>query len=102
MKVCSIFLQVLNLFSRREFEEAVKEHKAEPHARDFTSWGKFLACRLVSWGPDPFVARFPQQTPIITTAASQHYPTPGAETCQEFWGERATFRGASRGTGYDA
>ena len=43
MKVCSIFSQVLKLFSRGEFEKAVKEHKAERHARGFTSWGQFLA-----------------------------------------------------------
>jgi hypothetical protein len=28
-KVCSIFSQVLKLFSRGDFEQAVKEHKAE-------------------------------------------------------------------------
>ena len=32
MKVCSIFSQVLKLFSRGEFEKAVKEHKADPGA----------------------------------------------------------------------
>jgi Domain of unknown function (DUF4372)/Transposase DDE domain len=48
-KVCSIFSQVLKLFSRREFEQAVKEHKAERHARGFTSWGQLVAmlfCQL--------------------------------------------------------
>src|SRR6266568_1576523 len=43
MKVCGIFSQVLKLFSRGEFEKAVKEHKAERHARGFTSWGQFVA-----------------------------------------------------------
>ena len=43
MKVCSIFSQVLKLFSRGDFEKAVKEHKAERHARGFTSWGQFVA-----------------------------------------------------------
>lgn len=42
-KVCSIFSQVLKLFSRGDFEKAVKEHKAERHARGFTSWGQFVA-----------------------------------------------------------
>ena len=42
-KVCSIFSQVLKLFSRGEFEKVVKEHKAERHARGFTSWGQFVA-----------------------------------------------------------
>jgi hypothetical protein len=48
-KVCSIFSQVLKLFSRGEFEQAVQEHKAERHARGFTSWGQFMAmlfCQL--------------------------------------------------------
>ena len=48
-KVCSIFSQVLKLFSRGEFAQAVKEHKAERHARGFTSWGQFMAmlfCQL--------------------------------------------------------
>ncbi len=48
-KVCSIFSQVLKLFSRGEFEKAVKKHQAERHARGFTSWGQFMAmlfCQL--------------------------------------------------------
>src|SRR5438105_15827610 len=48
-KVCSIFSQVLKLFSRGDFEKAVKDHKAERHARGFTSWGQFMAmlfCQL--------------------------------------------------------
>jgi hypothetical protein len=48
-RVCSIFSQVLKLFSRGEFEKAVKEHEAERHARGFTSWGQFMAmlfCQL--------------------------------------------------------
>jgi len=48
-RVCSIFSQVLKLFSRGDFEKAVKEHKTERHARGFTSWGQFMAmlfCQL--------------------------------------------------------
>jgi len=48
-KVCSIFSQVLKLFSRGDFEKAVKKHQAERHARGFTSWGQFMAmlfCQL--------------------------------------------------------
>lgn len=48
-KVSSIFSQVLQLFSRLEFQRAVAEHKAERHARGFTSWGQFVAmlfCQL--------------------------------------------------------
>jgi hypothetical protein len=48
-QVCSIFSQALKLFSRGDFEKAVKEHKAERHARGFTSWGQFVAmlfCQL--------------------------------------------------------
>jgi len=48
-RVCSIFSQLLQLFPRSEFQRAVKEHKAERHARGFTSWGQFVAmlfCQL--------------------------------------------------------
>jgi Transposase DDE domain/Domain of unknown function (DUF4372) len=48
-RVCSIFSQILQLFSRLEFESAVRKHKAEHHARGFTCWGQFVAmlfCQL--------------------------------------------------------
>ena len=48
-KVCSIFSQVLKLFSRGDFEKAVKRHGAERHARGFSSWGQCMAmlfCQL--------------------------------------------------------
>jgi len=48
-RVCSIFSQLLQLFPRVEFERAVRVHKAERHARGFTSWGQFVAmlfCQL--------------------------------------------------------
>lgn len=38
-----IFSQLLQLFSRIEFQQAVKETKAERHARGFTCWGQFVA-----------------------------------------------------------
>jgi hypothetical protein len=45
----SIFYQLLQLFSRLEFEKAVRDHNAEYHARGFTCWGQFVAmlfCQL--------------------------------------------------------
>ena len=45
----SIFSQLLQLFPRLEFEQAVKKHKAERGAKGFTSWGQFVAmlfCQL--------------------------------------------------------
>jgi hypothetical protein len=45
----SIFSQLLQLFPRLEFEQSVKKHKAERHARGFSSWGQFIAmlfCQL--------------------------------------------------------
>lgn len=48
-RVCSIFSQMLQLFSRLQFESAVRQHKAERHARGFTCWGQFVAmlfCQL--------------------------------------------------------
>jgi hypothetical protein len=51
MKVCSIFSQVLKLFPRGDFEKAVKDNKAERHARGFTSWGQFMAMLFCQLGP---------------------------------------------------
>src|SRR5581483_8842881 len=48
-RVCSIFSQILQLIPRDGFEAAVREHKAERHARGFSSWGQFVAmlfCQL--------------------------------------------------------
>jgi len=42
-RVSSIFSQMLQLFSRHEFEQVVAEHRAERHARGFTCWGQFVA-----------------------------------------------------------
>ena len=45
----SIFSQLLQLFPRLEFEQAVKKHQAERSAKGFTSWGQFVAmlfCQL--------------------------------------------------------
>jgi Transposase DDE domain/Domain of unknown function (DUF4372) len=41
--VCSIFSQVLGVFSRAEFERAVCHHRAEHHARGFSSWSQMVA-----------------------------------------------------------
>jgi len=43
IRVSSIFSQMLQLFSRHEFEQAVAEHRAERHARGFSCWGQFVA-----------------------------------------------------------
>lgn len=48
-RVCSIFSQILQLFPRMEFAVGVQEHKAERHARGFSSWSQFVAmvfCQL--------------------------------------------------------
>ena len=34
---------MLQLFSRHEFEQAVREPRAERHARGFSCWGQFVA-----------------------------------------------------------
>jgi hypothetical protein len=50
-RVCSIFAQLLQLFPREQFQQAVQKHKAERHARGFTCWGQFVAmlfCQLGS------------------------------------------------------
>jgi Transposase DDE domain/Domain of unknown function (DUF4372) len=48
-RVCSIFSQVLQLIPRWPFEAKVQEHKAERHARGFSSWTQLIAmlfCQL--------------------------------------------------------
>ena len=48
-RVCSMFSQLLQLFSRLEFEQLVRQRRAERHARGFTRWGRFVAmlfCQL--------------------------------------------------------
>ena len=42
-QVCSVFSQLLQLFSRGSFAQAVKRHAAERNAKGFTSWGQFVA-----------------------------------------------------------
>lgn len=42
-QVCSVFSQLLQLFSRGEFARAVQKHHAERNAKGFTCWGQFVA-----------------------------------------------------------
>ena len=42
-RFCSMFSQLLQLFPRHEFQQAVKKTRAERHARGFTCWGQFVA-----------------------------------------------------------
>jgi hypothetical protein len=48
-RFCSIFSQLLQLFPRTQFEQAVRRHQAERHMRGFACWGQFVAmlfCQL--------------------------------------------------------
>jgi len=49
-RVCSIFAQLLQLFPRARFEQAVREHKAERHARGFSCWSQFVAMLFCHMG----------------------------------------------------
>jgi hypothetical protein len=40
---CSVFQQILKLFPRADFAEMVQRHRAERHARGFSSWQQFVA-----------------------------------------------------------
>ena len=42
-RFCSILNQLLQVFPRTEFETAVRQTKAERHARGFRSWDQFVA-----------------------------------------------------------
>ena len=50
-RFCSIMNQLLQVFSRSEFQQAVKKTKAERHARGFGSWDHFVSmlfCQLAN------------------------------------------------------
>ena len=47
---CSVFGQMLKLFSRTEFEECVRETKADRHERGFTCWEQFVAMMFCQLG----------------------------------------------------
>jgi IS4 transposase len=49
VRVASLFSQVLTLFPRTEFQQAVKQHRAERYAKGFSCWSQFVAmlfCQL--------------------------------------------------------
>jgi len=49
VKTASLFSQVLSLFPRLEFEQAVRQHQAERYAKGLTCWQQFVAmlfCQL--------------------------------------------------------
>jgi hypothetical protein len=49
LQVCSVYSQLLQLFSRGQFARAVKHHEAERNAKGFSSWEQFVAmlfCQL--------------------------------------------------------
>jgi len=46
----SIFSQLLQLFPRIEFEQAVKRHRSDYSAKGFTSWGRFVAILFCQFG----------------------------------------------------
>ncbi len=46
----SIFSQLLQLFPRIEFEQAVKKHRSDYSAKGFSSWGQFVAMLFCQFG----------------------------------------------------
>lgn len=42
-RVCSVFRQILNVFSRSEFEQLARREGGERHARGFTCWDQLVA-----------------------------------------------------------
>jgi hypothetical protein len=46
----SIFSQLLQLFPRIEFENAVKKHKSDYSAKGFSSWAQFVAMLFCQFG----------------------------------------------------
>ena len=52
-KFSSIFSQLLQLFSRLEFQSAVTATKAERHMRGFTCWWQFVSMLFCQLGRAP-------------------------------------------------
>lgn len=50
MRFCSIFNQLLQLFPRTAFQQAVERTQAERHARGFTCWDQFVAMLFAQLG----------------------------------------------------
>jgi len=46
----SIFSQLLQLFPRLEFEQAVKKHRSDYASKGFSSWGQFVAMLFCQFG----------------------------------------------------
>ncbi len=49
LRVASLFSQILSVFPRSEFQQAVKKHRAERHSKGFSCWDQFVAmlfCQL--------------------------------------------------------
>jgi len=42
-QVCCVYSQLLQLFPRGQFNQAVKQHQAEFSAKGFTYWEQFVA-----------------------------------------------------------
>ena len=49
IRVSSIFSQTLQLFSRAEFERAVREHRGEHHARGSVAGASLWRCFSAIW-----------------------------------------------------
>jgi hypothetical protein len=49
-RFCSVFSQMLQLFSREDFQRAVRRSGAERHARGFRCWDQFVAMLFCQFG----------------------------------------------------
>ena len=58
-RVCSIFSQILKFIPRPIFEDAVRSHKAEKHAKGVTSWSQFIALLFCHLGGARSLLRIP-------------------------------------------
>ena len=55
--VCSIFAQIVGFIPRGMFEQAVRKHEAEKHAKGVSSWSQFIAVLFGQLGGGTVVAR---------------------------------------------
>ena len=63
-RFCSIFSQLLQLFPRTDFQQAVVATKAERHARGFTCWGQFVGSHHKYAPPAAFCSALRASPPV--------------------------------------
>jgi hypothetical protein len=64
-----VYSQLLQLFSRGQFAQAVKQHQAERNAKGFSSWEQFVVMLVLPGGVFELIPRSMLETGQLRIAA---------------------------------